>query len=633
NNVKLGRGGIREIEFIVQTLQLVRGGMNPDMRERELMPSLSKLIRPDCLTREESATLLEAYEFLRRFENRLQAISDRQTHDVPADDLNRARLCLAMDANDWESLAEELAGYRDLVANQFRHTLFVSEAPEEEAESDAVSQAFSAGVSDDQFIDVLNDLGFADSDAALERLNSFRESGFYLRLDESGRQRLNTLMPAVVSAAAHEPDALTALTGMLTIIEAIGRRSAYFALLSENPGALKRLVNLCAMSKLFVTRVAAHPLLLDELIDPRVFSVPPTREDFAEDLDERLAAATLHDAEASRFALRDFQQAATFRVAVTDLSGMLPLMKVSDRLTDVAELVLDGALRLARHEMFAKYGRPMCTVDGETREARFAIVAYGKLGGLELGYGSDLDLVFLHDSEGGDQFTDRDKPIDNNVFFARFAQRIIHILTMSTSTGPLYEVDMRLRPNGKAGLLVTSLQAFHRYQQKEAWTWEHQALLRGRSVAGDAELISAFEAVRQSVLSQNINYDTLKKDVADMREKMRGQLDKSTDALFDLKQGVGGITDIEFTVQYLVLAEAHNAPELTEFSDNIRQLEALAAAKIMPAEEAGFLTDAYREYRSQLHLQSLADQPRLVDRAQTAELAGKVHAVWQRVFA
>ncbi len=633
DNVKLGRGGIREIEFIVQTIQLVRGGTIADLRGRELLTALTRLIRPGCLTAEDSDELREAYGFLRRFENRLQAINDRQTHDVPGDEISRARLTVAMDASGWDQLAQTLSDYRDLVSGHFNSIVLHSDdQPAQSDDADAIVNIFAANALADDSEAVLSELGYADPGAAIARLLAFRDSGFYLRLDEAGRKRLITMMPAVITTAAAQPDSLAALVGVLTIIESIGRRSAYFSLLNENRGALERLIRLCSMSGMLVTQIASHPLLLDELLDQRIFQDPPTREDLEADLAGRLQGDMLDDPEASRFALRNFQQAATFRVAVTDLSGALPLMKVSDRLTDIAEIVLGGALELARHELIQQYGAPGCVIDGQRREARFVIVAYGKLGGLELGYGSDLDIIFLHDSGGTEQHTVGDKSVDNTLFFMRLAQRIIHILTMSTTTGALYEVDTRLRPNGKSGLLVTSLAGFAQYQRTEAWTWEHQALLRSRPVAGDAPLLTAFEKVRRSVLADNVHRDTLQADVVEMRQKMRAELNQGTDELFDLKQGLGGVADIEFLVQYLVLKEACHEPDLTFWPDNIRQLEALAAAKLLSDTDAELLAGAYREFRSHMHRLALAGQPRLVSHHEVAELAGKVRAIWQQVF-
>ncbi len=636
DNIKLGRGGIREIEFIVQTLQLVRAGTISELRERALLTALTRLVRPGCLSAGVADELREAYGFLRRFENRLQAINDRQTHDVPGDEVNRARLAVAMGASSWAPLAQTLSDYRDVVAGHFRSiVLRGDEDPANVDGSVKIAQIFTSGhpvASVEEFTAVLSALGYADSHTAAVRLQAFWGSGFLRRLDEVGRQRLVAMMPAVITLAAGQPDSFAALSGVLAIIEAIGRRSAYFSLLNENAGALKRLVDLCSLSGMLVTQIASHPLLLDELLDQRIFHDAPTREDLAADLAARRRGDRFDDPEASRFALRNFQQAATFRVAVTDLSGALPLMKVSDRLTDIAELVLAGALELARFELTQQYGSPGYVVDGQRRTAQFAIVAYGKLGGLELGYASDLDIIFLHDSAAADQHTDGEKPVDNTVFFMRLAQRIIHILTMSTTTGPMYDVDTRLRPNGQAGLLVTDLAAFERYQQTQAWTWEHQALLRGRPVAGDGPLLTAFAAVRRKVLVENVHRDSLQADVIEMRRKMRAELSRSTDALFDLKQDSGGVTDIEFIVQYLVLNHARRRPELTDWSDNIRQLEALVAAGILPEDDAKLLADAYREFRSRMHKLALAGRLRLARRDDVGEIAAEVWKIWEQIF-
>lgn len=633
DNVKLGRGGIREIEFIVQTLQLVRGGSVAELRGRELLPALGKLVRPGGLPPDVADNLRDSYIFLRQYENRLQAINDRQTHDVPDDEANRARLTLAMGYPDWESLSTALADHRHLVSTSFHDIVLAGTDEQEAIEPNAkLIRAWAAGAPDDSVAELLSELGYTDPEEPLQKLKAFRDSGFYLRLDEPGRQRLDTLMPAIVTLAGSESEPVDALTGALTIVESIGRRTAYFALLNENPEALKRLVNLCAKSGFLVRQVATHPLLLDELLDHRIFLDAPGHQTFADDLAARLLAAAIDDAEVRRAALRNFQQAAVFRVAVADLSGTLPLMKVSDRLTDVAELVLAAALELAWYELTERHGEPRCLDDGSERVARFIVVAYGKLGGLELGYGSDLDIVFLHDSNGERQQTNGEKTLDNATFFVRLAQRIIHILTMATASGGLYEVDTRLRPNGKSGLLVSGLAAFECYQQQDAWTWEHQALLRGRAVAGDAGLRASFENVRISTLTGCVRRDTLLHDVVDMRDKMRKELSRETAEIFDLKQGKGGVTDIEFIVQYLVLKEAHGCADLVHYSDNIRQLEALAGAGILDAATAETLAETYRTYRRLIHRLALAGHPGRTPRVEVAELPDRVNDVWQTVF-
>jgi glutamate-ammonia-ligase adenylyltransferase len=389
---------------------------------------------------------------------------------------------------------------------------------------------------------------------------------------------------------------------------------------------------LCGSSDFLAQQVAAHPLLLDELLDQRIFMAAPVREDLAADLSERLQVSSPDDSEQHFEALRNFQQAATFRVAVADLSGTLPLMKVSDRLTDIAELVLQEGISIGLRELIAKHGKPRCVVNGVPREAGFAIAGYGKLGGLELGYGSDLDIVFMHDSEGELQYTDGENSLENSMFFGRLTRRITSILTMPTQTGPLYEVDTRLRPSGKSGLLVTSLGALDSYQQGEAWTWEHQALLRARAIAGSPAVCEAFEKLRRHALLSYVRRDTLQEEVIKMRTKMRSELNKGNQRDFDIKQGGGGVIDIEFLVQYLVLLHAPQHPALIEFSDNIRQLDALRDAGILTPDDADMLADAYRVYRVRMHLLSLAGESRVAPANEFAAERNGVTRLWETHF-
>jgi glutamate-ammonia-ligase adenylyltransferase len=638
-NLKLGPGGIREIEFVVQALQLVRGGSIAELRERELKTVLPRLVRHGSLPAEAGTELAAAYDFLRLAENRVQAQHDRQTHEVPDDEAGRARLALAMGYTDWPACAAELARQRACVARHFKAVAFRATGPDGETGQDdeaAVAgpavDAWTAATRGGDAASPLAAARFADAAAAADLLRRLVEAPAIRRLDEPGRQRLDQLMPSVIRAARREPEPLRALDGLVQVLESIGRRSAYFALLNENPAALARLTNLCGRSSFLSRQVAAHPLLLDELLDPLIFSNAPTRAELAADLQLRLERVGADDPEARLDALRNFQQAALFRVAVVDLSGVLPLMKVSDRLTDIAELVLEAALQLAWAELVPRHGQPGCDEGQGRRPARFAIVGYGKLGGLELGYGSDLDLVFLHDSAGEDQQTDGRDVLDNATFFSRLTRRIIGILTMHTSTGKLYEVDIRLRPSGRSGLMVSSLAAFEQYQRDDAWTWEHQALLRARAVAGDASVKAAFEALRVRILRDYVRRDGLREEVANMRARMRAELAAGTAELLDLKQDEGGITDIEFLVQYLVLREAGASPDLVHWSDNIRQLEGLAAHGILDPGEAEALADAYRRYRHRIHRQNLAGEPALAPRTDYADLVALVTAAWRRVF-
>lgn len=631
DNLKLGRGGIREVEFIVQSLQLVRGGTIADLRQRELPRALEALVRHRCLGAEVADELMAAYWCLRQAENCLQAIDDRQTHDLPQDDGNRRRLALALGQADWQAAERLLGCQRDAVARHFAEIVFRGDGAGDERAPDPLARAWLDG-DRARLRAALTEAGLDEPDSAAASLQALRDSSVYQRLDEAGRQRLDRLMPRLLRAVAGRPAQARALDGLLQIIAAIGRRSAYFALLNENPAALDRLVELSGLSQFLVQQIAAHPLLLDELLDARIFAEPPGRDELATELRERLAAAGDDDPERRLYALVNFQQAATFRVAVADLSGALPLMKVSDRLTDIAELVLEAALAMAWSELTARHGQPRCEEAGRRRPARFGIVGYGKLGGLELGYGSDLDLVFVHDSTSRRAETDGARPLDNAVFFGRLTRRVIGILTLATPSGSMYEVDTRLRPSGRSGLLVSSLAAFERYQRDDAWTWEHQALLRSRAVAGPPEIRSAYEDLRRQVLLNYVHRERLRDDVVEMRERMRRELSQGDAGRFDIKQDPGGIADIEFIVQYLVLREARRYPDLIDYSDNIRQLEGLARHALLPAERAGRLADAYREYRGLAHRASLAGQPALLPREALGEWPDQVLAIWQEVF-
>jgi [glutamine synthetase] adenylyltransferase / [glutamine synthetase]-adenylyl-L-tyrosine phosphorylase len=390
----------------------------------------------------------------------------------------------------------------------------------------------------------------------------------------------------------------------------------------------------CEISGFLARQIAEFPLLLDELIDARLFNELPSRAAFAQELAARMERVAADDPERQVEALRQFQKVAIFAVALADLTHRLPLMKVSDRLTDIAELILQCCMDLAWQQMTASHGVPRCGNSADAlRVVKIAVAGYGKLGGLELGYGSDLDLVFLHDSCGEIQQTSGERPTDNGVFFLRLGQRIVHLLTMHSTAGRLYEVDMRLRPNGKGGFLITGLDAFERYQQQEAWTWEHQALLRARAVAGDPELCAQFERVRHLILTEFIHLDKLRADVAHMRARMRSELSRAKKGEFDIKQDAGGIADIEFLVQYWVLANARQHPELVRYSDNIRQLEALVTVRVVDAEVAAWLTDAYRNFRAILHRLTLeGDGNRVVAAAEHEPTRPRIREIWDDTF-
>jgi glutamate-ammonia-ligase adenylyltransferase len=630
HNIKLGPGGIREIEFIVQAFQLIRGGGKPALQTRRLLEALPLLAGQKLLSATAVEELSESYRFLRRVENRLQQRNDEQTHDLPQDEAGRARLALAMGASDWPALAAEIERHRQRVSGHFRAAIF---GPEEAGGADALDRALETllepQLGDAQRLELLRQARIGDAAAVLERLNVLRESAYYRRLDETGRRRLHTLLPSLLRAIAGGHDESVSLGRVLHVIELIGGRTVYLALLNENAVARRRLVELCAHSQFLTDQIAAFPLLLDELLDERLFETVPSRTEFEQDLRARMAGADSDDAEQQVDLLRQFQRVAVFRVAVPDLTGRLPLMKVSDRLTDIAELIVAEALSLAWQQITARHGVPRCGPEEATlRDAGLVVVAYGKFGGIELGYGSDLDLVFLHDSGGEVQRTTGPKVVDNGVFFLRLVQRLVHVLSVHTGAGRLYEVDTRLRPSGKGGLLVQSLEGFGEYQRKDAWTWEHQALLRARVVAGQHGLRERFEALRRDILRFAVRRDTLRDDVRAMRERMRAELSKSREGQFDLKQDAGGITDIEFLAQYWTLLLSERYPELVTYSDNIRQLESLASADLVPQATVDVLTGAYRAYRQRMHHLSLEAAGNVVPADEFRDVRAAVSAIW-----
>jgi len=466
----------------------------------------------------------------------------------------------------------------------------------------------------------------------LEQITRLRESATYRHLTAQGRQRLDYLMPLLLGAVAQAERPRVTLSRVLGLLEKIARRTAYLALLAENTVALSQLVRLCAASSWIAAQLARHPLLLDELLDPRVLYVPLNREALQRELAADLEPVAADDLEQQMEVLRHFKQTNVLRVAAADLAGVYPLMVVSDHLTEIAEVILGEMVRLARAHMAARHGLPRCRADGRTFEPGFAVIGYGKLGGIELGYGSDLDLVFLHDSAGEELGSSGAKPLDNAVYFARLGQRIIHMATAHTPSGVLYDIDMRLRPSGASGLLVSSMTAYADYQRKEAWTWEHQALVRARAVAGDAPVATAFDAVRREVLARRRDRAVLRREVREMRQRMRDELGQRDPARFDLKQDPGGIADIEFMVQYGALAWACDHPELLRYTDNIRLLEGFAGAGLMTAADVRLLSDAYRTYRARVHQLTLQDESALVGAEAFHALRAEVSRVWRMLM-
>lgn len=629
-NVKLGPGGIREVEFIGQAFQLVYGGREPTLRGRGILRVLDTLGASGRLPQTAVQGLKQAYEFLRRVENRLQAWADQQTHHLPEEELARLRLAFAMGYGSWATFSQELARHVEAVSQQFAQVFGAAPGLEPDVALDGLAVLWRGEPSEETALRLLARHGFDDPSLAWSRLQALKNGFSYRAMSPRGRERLDHLVPRVLDAVVATPQPAATLERVLRLLEAVARRSVYLALLADHPQVLAQLLKLFAASGWIAQHLVRYPLLLDDLLNPGALYAPLDRERLALELDRHLEKVPAGDPEELLNALRYFKQTNVLRVAAADVSGAMPLMIVSDYLTEIAEVLLRKVLDLAWADLLPKFGQPRCVVNGEEREAGFAIVAYGKLGGIELNYGSDLDLVFLHDSAGDRQVTDGPRQIDNPTFFAKLVQRIIHLITTRTGAGDLYEVDTRLRPSGRAGLLVSSFDAFAEYQHHHAWTWEHQALVRSRVVAGSTELAERYRMIRQMILQQPRDPVALRQEVREMRERMRAELDASTTELFDLKQGQGGIADIEFMVQYEILANAHRYPDLLAFTDNIRQLDGLERHGILPVADAARLRNAYRGLRRSIHRLKLQERPARVPVAEVWNVQESVVHIWRR---
>ncbi len=634
HNIKLGPGGIREIEFIAQCLQLIRGGREPALQDPRLRPVLARLGADGYLTPRAVDELNAAYEFLRRTEHRLQMLDDRQTHVLPEDELARLRVAAAMSYGGWAEFVSELERHRRRVQGHFELSFSAPQVESGPAAAQSLLGVWQEALDPAAAGSVLAARGYRDPASARALLRGLREGGAYEALSAEGRERLDRLMPLLIAAAGLAPDPAATLARAVKLIEAIGRRPAYFSLLIENPLVLSQLVRLIGASAWIADWIALHPVLLDELMNPLADEGESGGAELEAELAQRLAQLPAEDLEAQMEALREFRHGQVLRVAAADLAVTLGPQEVGRRLSLIAEAVIRQTLGLARDAMVARHGEPRCRDAARAFTPGFAVIAYGKLGSREFGYGSDLDMLYLFESCPGPEpaQTGGARPVPIELFFARLGQRLIHLLTTRTPAGILYEVDMRLRPSGRAGTLVTSLAAYRDYQLTTAWTWEHQALVRARPVAGDAALGAAFEAVRAEVLRLARDPEKLRNDVAAMRRRMAEARPAREPGRFDLKHDRGGMIDLEFMVQYWVLRWAHTHPALTRSTDNIHLLEALRRSGVLDEARCALLVEAYRRYLSAEQRLKLMERRPLVEPAEVGDFPPRVAALWHETI-
>ena len=607
DHVKLGPGGIREIEFIAQVFQLIRGGRDPALQVRPTLSVLKLLVDRRLIPPETESELREAYIFLRRLEHRLQYVEDKQTHMLPEDPAGQAAIARSMAFADWASMLAVLNNHRDKVSRHFEQIFSDPEAGEH-----PLTGLWLGQLDEETAIEAFGNLGFRQPAEAIKRLAEMRASSRYLQLPASNRSRLDAIGPRLIEAAGTTPDPDITLTRSLQFVDSISRRGAYLALLQQYPMALRRVADMVCASSWATDYLSRHPLLLDELLDPRLYDIATDLAGFRESLQSNLAAHA-SDTEREMDILREMHHAQIFRLLAQDLAGLQTIEKLSDHLTELADTIVQETL-------------PLCWGTIKKRHCaapKFAVIGYGKMGGKELGYVSDLDLVYLYD--------DADPDAEEN--YARLGQRLSTWLSSQTPAGTLFETDLRLRPNGDSGLLAVSVDAFRDYQLKHAWVWEHQALTRARFCAGDPAVGARFEQIRCEVLCQERDLAKLREEVIAMRHKMHDAHASKSASGFNLKQDSGGIIDVEFIVQYLVLGHAHRHHALTGNLGNIALLRIAAELGLIPEDQALAVGNAYREYRRLQHAKRLSANPKgLVDREGIERHIAAVDRLWKAIF-
>ncbi len=619
DDIKLGSGGIREIEFIVQVFQLIYGGSKLELQDRKCLVSLHHLGQVGLLEPAAVIELEDAYLFLRRVEHAIQALNDQQTQSLPHDLELRQRILVALNFASWHEFMQVLNEKRDKVSRQFVQLI-------QEKDHDASESNFSK---------IEEQLNAVLDENARNLVHEFWYGHTLKKLPSKAVQRLKAFWPHLVEAVLQSEQPQTALVRLMPLVESVMRRTVYLVMLIESKGALQRLVKMATVSPWICEELIQYPVLLDEFLSMD-FELPK-RADLESSLRQQLLRIEIDQIEDQMRVLRLFKKSNVLAVAASDVLAESPLMKVSDALTDIAEVSVNTALNLAYQTVVKKHGYPVnfagerCTLEN----CAFAVIGYGKVGGIELGYGSDLDLVFIHCIEEQVD-TDGIKPISGFEFAMRVAQKFMSLMTTQTLDGRVYEIDTRLRPSGDAGLLVTSLKAFEHYQLKSAWVWEHQALVRARSISGDQSLRNQFEQLRRRILTLPRQEETVRQEVLKMRQKMKDHLGSSKeqkkDGIFHLKQDAGGIVDIEFMAQYAVLAWSGSNPDLAHYSDNVRILEDAAKVNCLSSDDAAALIQAYLSERAESHRLALANQSMQVNAADWRDTRVIVCKLWQRLI-
>ncbi|MGX2949679.1 bifunctional [glutamate--ammonia ligase]-adenylyl-L-tyrosine phosphorylase/[glutamate--ammonia-ligase] adenylyltransferase [Ursidibacter sp. B-7004-1] len=640
DNIKLGAGGIREVEFIVQTFQMMRGGRDKILQQRSLLQVLPHFVPLNLLSQQQVEQLQQAYLFLRNVENTLQAINDQQTQTLPTDPIDQARIAFVCQCDTWQIFLNQLQQHQQNVRGIFNELI-----GEDEQESDEIENPLLATwrdilhyqMTEEDLASQLKDYPVEPCDYPIifQQLSTTFQDWVKRSIGVRGREVLRKLMPKVVDQLFNQPNYLVLLPRILNILDKINTRTTYLELLLEKEQILPQLMQLCGQSIMISEQIARYPMLLDELILPKSLVTMIELDHYPMALQEYLMRVPEDDEEALIDALRQFKQSHILRIAAADILGVLPVMKISDHLTYLAEAIIGAVVNLAWRQVAQRFGTPEhLTLDEQTGEQQkdFVVIGYGKLGGIELGYNSDLDLVFLHNAPEQSETQGGKKSISSHQFYLKLAQKINGIFNLNTSAGVLYEVDMRLRPSGEAGLLVSTFKAYQDYQQNEAWTWESQALVRARAVYGSKNLREKFTQIRQETLSMSRASGELRSEICKMRAKMYEHLSHTAQGKFHLKTDQGGITDIEFIAQYLVLNYAHHYPTMTDWSDNVRIFERSVECGILTDTQGETLKHCYITLRNQIHHLNLVNQDAVVASDEFVIERQQVQAIWRELL-
>lgn len=627
-NIKLGAGGIREIEFFGQVFQLLRGGVEADLQERRILKILDILASRNYIPGSARHELEDAYYFLRNLEHRLQQVEDLQTHDLPESDTEKARIAAGMGFSEVSAFEKTLSVHQAKVHAHFKSLLGDDEEDEKphDEKAELFEKIWENPDIDSVPFEILFENGFKTPGNALSDIRFIRDLSLK-QAGAKGKIKLDRLMPVLLSKISESDFPDTALSRISDLMKAIMQRTCYIALLQENTASVDNLIKLACSSPWIINFLSRHPVLLDELLDQRTLYSPPSKSELRDDLSYRLGQIDEDNIEMQMDTLCVFKQSRLLRVAAADITASYPLMRVSDHLTEIAEIILEKVMNLSFGQIVKRYaGRDSSPDVLKTAANSFAIIGYGKLGGIELGYGSDLDIVFLYQEDQG--YPQELCEIGASYFYTRVAQRIIHFLTTHSGAGTLYETDTRLRPSGSSGMLVTSMNGFGNYLVNEAWTWEHQAIVRARVIVGGDEISERFRQTREKILCMKRDIPGLKKEISEMSLKIRNSKRKNPVSGFHLKYDRGGIVDLEFFVQYLVLAFSNDHPEMAVWTDNVRILETASKTGIISENDALEMKRIYLAYRTEVHKRDLLGLEHETEDGIYSEMRDFVQRMW-----